>query len=131
MKTDIKSLLEFAGVDTTQGKAKELVESEEAITAAYALNDEGEAEIETPESPMWKNTMGTLQYAEPTTWEEADKHIKEWIAADLKRFGHDDAHAVADAAKANKLWKNFVRKYKTPRSKVMKFHDEYAVIFVK
>ncbi len=31
MKTDIKSLLEFAGVDVTQGKAKQLVEADGRI----------------------------------------------------------------------------------------------------
>lgn len=72
MKTDIKSLLEFAGVDVTKGKARELVETMRQQPSVLD-KDENEVNMRALNKLFSKEMKVSMDDVEK--WEEADMDV--------------------------------------------------------
>ena len=86
MKTDIKTLLEFAGVDTTQGKAKELVEA--TFIMAKDLSKKTNKELA---ASLGSNEMNLRKATDPDKKKALAKkiaHTKSEIESRTKRGGY-------------------------------------------
>ena len=76
MKTDIKTLLEFAGVDTTKGKAKQLVEAVKLPDLSKKSDAELEKMMNAAEKALKKAPQDSTQESDA---EDLASHIERTI----------------------------------------------------
>lgn len=85
--------------------------------AAFIVDDEGFADIETPNSPKWEYTVGAAEYAEWVSWREAVRMVQRALEG--------------NQAALIKFFDEFNYRPKDVDAKEVKiFQDEYLVVLV-
>ena len=92
MKKDIKSLLEFAGVDVTKGKAKKLVER---VKVKYTYNSE-EGDLGDPETHSSLITVQDMDELKRVVAQEHDEDNWDQLVQRIKASKFEDMDAKSD-----------------------------------